>query len=88
MIHGSDILADVFHVIVHSCRQCPTFKAHMAHVRPVEAEAAAVLAEIFAVFLGEAVETGMTLKLLCTVAAAVGIDFPKDLLSERVAGTE
>ena len=60
----------------------------MADVFPIEVEGAAVLAEVFAMLLGEAVQSGVALEVLRAMAAAVGIDVLENLAGERGAALE
>ena len=75
MIGCGDVFADVVHLIAFAGDQGPAFEADVADVFAVEREGSAVLAEVFAVLLGEAIQAGVTLEFTRPLAAAVGIDF-------------
>ncbi len=75
---GYDVFTDVLHVVALAGNQGTAFEPHMAHILAVDREGSAILAQVFAMFLGQAIKPGVALEFWRAVAAAVRIDFLED----------
>jgi len=69
-----DVFADVYHFKSFAGDEGSTIEAVMADVFAVEAEASAVLEEIFRMGLSETIQSRVALEITAALTAAVGID--------------
>jgi len=71
---SGDVFTDASHLVAFACHQGTTFESEVAHIFAVQAECSAMLAEVFTMGLGEAVQSCMALERRLAMAAAIGID--------------
>ncbi len=58
---GGDVLAEIGHAVAFAGNQHPAIKADVADIFTIQSERSAIFPQVFTVFLGQPVETGVTL---------------------------
>lgn len=83
-----DVFTDAGHLIAFACHQGATFESEVAHVFAVQTECSAMLAEVFTMGLGEAVQSCMALERRLALAVAIGVDLLEKAGGDRAIRTK